>query len=227
MTINNQTQYLLAIFVGALTPLIALNLGSSVDDVNASTNPNYLVGNLSLSNNLTTSQVLEISDKITNYTKYFVQESNGNLTKMNILLIDDLENRSIINEKDKQELLSLNIALNEFNPLGNLTLLDRDVSSLLDETVTNSSNPMLVTLKSDLNKKIHDIGTNVGTLISGNGTHNVTDGLTGLPPSTIGDFWDDEHRSLRLTLGCQALGTVVSGVALGSYIGSICGVILV
>lgn len=142
---------------------------------------------------------------------------------MNILLINDLENRSIITEKDKQELLSLNNALDDFNPLGNLTLIDRNVSSLLEETITNSSNPMIVTLKGDLNKKIHDIGTNVGTLISGNTTENVTGGLAGLPPLTIGDFWDDEHKSLRLTRGCQAVGTAVSGVAIGSYNYALCG----
>jgi hypothetical protein len=138
-----------------------------------------------------------------------------------------LENRNIINEEDKQELLSLNIALSESTPTTNLTLINNDVSSLLEEMATNSSNPMLVTLKSDLKKKINDIGTNVGILIAGNVTGNVTGGITGLPPLTIGDFWDNEHRSLRLTLGCQAAGTAVSGVALGSYIGSICGVILV
>lgn len=208
----------LSIIFGAIviSLLFSINFGSRIN-VSASTAPNYLLGNSSLNTNLAAPQLLELNDKITNYTRHFIQESNGNLTKMNILLIDDLQKRNIINEKDKQELLSLNIALGEIEPTNNITLINSDVSSLLEETVTNSSNPMLITLKSDLNKKIRDIGTNIGSL----------GGIPGLPPLTIGSFWDDEHRSLRLTLGCQAAGTAVSGPAIGSYIGSICGVILV
>jgi hypothetical protein len=223
---NNQTRNILVIFGGILASLFAL---SSVDDnsASASTTPDFVLDNLSLSNNLTTAQILENGDKITNYTKHFVQESKGNLTKMNMLLIDDLENRSIISEQDKQELLSLNDALGKVTFPNNLTLIDREVSSHLEVLASNSSNPIVITLKSDLKKKIHDIGTDFGTLIAGNLTGNVTGGNTGLPPMTIGDFWDDEHRSLRLTLGCQAIGTAVSGPAIGSYIGSICGVILV
>jgi hypothetical protein len=222
---NNQAIKYSVIFSTILvSSLFGLAIGSGLyASASTSTTPDYLLGNLSLSDNLTASQISEASDKIANYTRHFVQESKGNLTRMNMLLFDDLEKRNIINELDKQELLSLNIALSEIKPTSNLTLINNDVSSLLEEMATNSSNPMLVTLKSDLKKKINDIGT----LVAGNGTGNVTGGITGLPPLTIGDFWDNEHRSLRLTLGCQAAGTAVAGVALGSYIGSICGVILV
>jgi hypothetical protein len=256
---KNQSMDLSIMFGGILASLFMIYFGSSINvSASVSATPDYLIGNLSL-NNVTTSQVLEISEKIANATKHFVQESKGNLTRMNILIIDELENRNIINEKDKQELLSLNDALSTIKPTNNLTLIDRDVSSLEEEMTSNSSNPVIVTLKGDLKRKIHDIGTDVGTLIAGNVTGNLTgnvtgnltgnvtgnltgnvtgnltgnvtgnltDGITGLPPMTIGDFWDDEHRSLRLTLGCQALGSAVSGFALGSYMGSICGVILV
>ena len=230
---KNQNIDLSIICSGILISLFSLILGSSVY-VYASTTPDYLIDNLSI-NNVTASQILEINDKIVNYTKHFVKESKGNLTKMNMLIFDDLEKRNIINEKEKQELLSLDIALSKNKPtsnltlidISNLTLIDRNVSSLLEEMVSNSSNPLLVTLKSTLKNKIHDIGTNVGTLIAGNGTGNVTGGITGLPPLTIGDFWDDSNRGLRLTLGCQALGTAITGMAIGSYIGGICSVIII
>jgi hypothetical protein len=226
----------LSIILGGLLALLfTIYFGSSINvSASVSTAPDFLIGNLSF-NNITTSQVIDNADKITNYTKNIVQESKGNLTQMNILLINDLEDRSIINENDKQELLLLNDALGKIIFPNNFTLIDTAVSSQLEELATNSSNPMVVTLKSDLKKKIHDIGTDFGTLIAGNLTGNltgnlagnVTGGNTGLPPMTIGSFWDDEHRSLRLTLGCQAVGTVAMGPGIGSYIGSICGVILV
>jgi hypothetical protein len=89
---------------------------------------------------MTTAQIGEISDKIANYTNHFVKESKGNQTKMNMLLIDDLEKRNIINEKDKQVLLTLNEGFNEIVPT-NLTLINENVSSMLERLANNSSNP--------------------------------------------------------------------------------------
>jgi hypothetical protein len=218
MFTKNQSRDISITLGSILALLFTLFCGSGINvSASVATAPNYLLGNLSLNTNLTAPQILDFTDKITNYTNQFIQESNGNLTKMNILLIDDLQKRNIINENDKQELLSLNTALGEIEPTNNITLINSDVSSLLEETVTNSSNPMIITLKSDLNKKIRDIGTNIGGL----------GGIPGLPPLTIGSFWDDEHRSMRLTLGCQAAGSAAMGFTIGAYIGSICGVILV
>src|SRR5918995_146434 len=136
-----------AVFISLL---FSLNSGSRIN-VSASGAPNYVLGNQSLSNNLTASQISELSDQIVNYTKPFVQKSGDNLTLMNMLLINDLESRNIINATDKQELLSLNNALGGIKPTSNLTLIDEEVSSLLEEMATNSSNPLIVTLKSELN----------------------------------------------------------------------------
>ena len=151
--------------------------------------PNYLFGNLGLESNLTREKLQELGDKNTNYTSTMLKEANGNDTKLNVLLVEDLAKRNIIDEETKQGFLSFiaNIPKPPMEGLpgtspgdltipGNVTLLgnstdflkDLDSSSaLLDEIANNNTGSQLVTLMTDILKKRV---TDIGTLISGNGT---------------------------------------------------------
>ena len=92
--------FLMVLISSTLASVFATNFGSNIGVNAASGAPNYLLGNLSNAN-LTASQVTEYSDKVSNYTKTILEKSNGNSSKMNMLLIDDLFKRNIINEKEK------------------------------------------------------------------------------------------------------------------------------
>src|SRR5215475_8706479 len=120
-----RVNYLIITIVSIVASVFAVNFASNLE-VSAQRTPEYLLGNISLSNNLTAAQAQEISDKIDNYTETIKQKAKGNLTKMSMLLIDDLLGRKIIDEKDKQEASSFVTGLNQIKPLGNLTIGDRD-----------------------------------------------------------------------------------------------------
>ena len=164
--------------LASLFTLFILSVNVSAQDA-----PNYLFGNLGLESNLTREQLQELGDKITNYTSTMLKEANGNDTKLNVLLVEDLAKRNIIDEETKQGFLSFiaNIPKPPMEGLpdiipGNVTLLgnstdflkDLDSSSaLLDEIANNNTGSQLVTLMTDILKKRV---TDIGTLISGNGT---------------------------------------------------------
>jgi hypothetical protein len=138
----------LILFGGILVSTFASNWDISALSAYGSGPPNYLLGNLSNAN-LTASQVSASIDKLANYTKTFVEKSNGNSSKMTRILIDDLVKRNIISEKDKQHLLSFNSALSQIKPKSNFTLVSKDLTSRLE----NSSNPVLVVLKDILKRE--------------------------------------------------------------------------
>ena len=225
--------------LGALTVLIlisstlvstlATNFGSNsgVFAVSAygSGAPNYLLGNLSNAN-LTASQVSEFSDKIANYTKTLLEKSNGNSSKMNMLLLDDAVKRNIISEKDKQELLSLNSALNQIKPTSNFTLVNKDISSRLENLAKNSSNPVMVALKNIVKRNTCTpiIGINEKLCLPfalANAPHipnNMTNGTSGLPSMTVSD-------SIVYDIWLGSTCALVGGILYGG-IGAIEGVLL-
>jgi hypothetical protein len=183
---NNQTRNLLITFGGILASLLALHLGSSIDDVSASTEPDFMLGNVSTSLTMPqASQLGNLSEQDLNLLSEMRQESNGNLTKLNMLLLDEMERRNIINNVEKQELLTLVVGTANINPTNNLTIIDNEVSSMLDTVGRNTTNPTVVALKSTLGR-IVDLRPDIivpsnGTLSSG----NITGGISGLPPLTI------------------------------------------
>jgi hypothetical protein len=173
--------------LASLFTLFALSVNVSAQDA-----PDYLFGNLTFERNLTKEQSQEISDIARNYTSTMLKAANGNETKLNVLLIEDLAKRNIIDEEAKQGFLSFiaNIPKPPMEGLpgtspGNLTipgnvtlpgnsidfLKDLDASSaLLDEIAKNNSDSQAVTMMTDILKKRV---TDIGTVVSGNGTNIV------------------------------------------------------
>ena len=210
-----------------ISSLFSLNIGSRVD-VSASTTPDYLLGNVSL-NNLTPTQTTEITDKVVNYTKTIVEKANGNLTKMSLLVTDDMTKRNIISENDKQELNSFISSLDQIKNTSNLTLINEEISSNLEGLTSNSSNPIMVALKSGLNHLTPscdsigvDLSTGVCILMSGNATgmpnDNLTLGNTGLPPMTIGSNDQPERFGkclIEIGVGGITYGGIGAAIGLG------------
>lgn len=197
---NNLRKYALVNFGSVLVSLFTL-FALSVT-VSAQDAPNYLLGNLTLDSDLTTNQIQEVGDEITNYTNTMLKEANGNITKLNVLLIEDMAKRNIIDEEAKEGFLSFVSSL----PAGNLTtgnvtdsVKDLNTSSaLLDEIAKNNSDSETVTLMSEILK--NGI-TDIGNVVSG----NVTD--TGLPPMTI--LSESDEANLLVTCG------LIAGIAYG------------
>jgi hypothetical protein len=189
---SNNTRTLLPIILGSVFTSLFAIFGLSVD-VYAEEEPEYVLGNLTLKGNLTAAQAIEASDKIANYTNTMFEKSKGNLTKLNMLLIDDLLGRKIISEKDKQELVSFTTDLNKITPTGNLTIAGGNVSSLIEDFASNSSNPILITIKETLKKKTGPVP-----------------GIPGLPPLTIGGTFIEPTK---FGVGCAMVGTAAYGLA--------------
>jgi hypothetical protein len=161
--------------LASLFTLFALSVNVSAQDA-----PDYLFGNLTFERNLTKEQSQEISDIARNYTSTMLKAANGNETKLNVLLIEDLAKRNIIDEEAKQGFLSF-IANIPKSPMEGLPgtspgnsidfLKDLDASSaLLDEIAKNNSDSQAVTMMTDILKKRV---TDIGTVVSGNGTNIV------------------------------------------------------
>ena len=204
----NSIQSFVPLVVGSILAFLFAIFALNVN-VSAQNTPDYLLRNLTLDSNLTTKQVQEIGDKITNYTETMLKIANGNITKMNELLIEDMVKRNIIDEEAKEDYLSF-IANLPKSPIktitnttsGNVTDLIKDLntsSELLDEIATKNSDSQMVTL---MNGMLKDGITNFRNVISG----NVTD--LGLPPMTVLSE-SDEHANLLVTCG------LIAGIAYG------------
>ena len=178
-------------------------------------------------NNLTPTQTTEITDKVVNYTKTIVEKANGNLTKMSLLVTDDMTKRNIINENEKQELISFISGLDEIKDTNNLTRINEEVSSRLEALANNSSNPTMIVFKSGLKHltfSCDDIGVDLSTgvciLMSGNATgipnNNLTLGGPGLPPMTIGSN-DQPERFGKCLIDIGVGGITYGGI--GAAIG--------
>lgn len=223
----NKFQIYAPVVVATLLVSLFTLFAASVN-VSAQDAPDYLFGDLTFERNLTKEQSQEIIDIATNYSNTMLKEANGNITKLNVLLIEDLANRNIIDEEAKQGFLSfvanLPIPPTETIPgtsPGNLTipgnvtlpgnntdfLKDLEASStLLDGIAKNNSDSQVVTLMTSiLKKKVTDIGTD----ISGNGTD------TGLPPVPIFDVTPGEFGKAVVC----AMVTTIGGV---SGLGQVC-----
>ncbi len=194
--------------LASLITLFALNV-----NVSAQNAPDYVLGNLTLKSNLTKEETQGIADKITNYISTMQKAANGNQTKLNVLLIEDLAKRNIIDEDAKQGFLAFIASTHKPSMEGlpgtlpgNLTipgntdfLKDLDTSSaLLDDIAKNNSDSQVVTLMTDILKKR---GTDIGNLVSG----NVTD--TG--PVTIEEMSWGEAYVKGAT--CALIGGAMSG----------------
>ena len=230
----NNKRILLPVVLGSVfTSLFAIG-GLSIN-VYAQDAPDFLLGNLASEENPTKEQTQEAIDKINNYTSTMLKEANGNRTKLNILLIEDLEKRNIIDEDAKQGFLKLITTIPK-PPIGtipgfpgpafpgNLTaptfpdenntdfLKDLDTSStLLDNIAKNNTDSQVVTLMTDiLKKKVTDIES----FVSGNGTD------TG-PVTIEGEFNDVSPTDFAKAVTCAAAvvlgGSPLTSIANGYY----------
>ena len=203
--------------LASLFAIFALNINASAQDA-----PNYLLGNLTFDSELTTEQAQEINDKITNYTGTMLKEANGNLTKLNELLIEDMAKRNIIDEEAKDGYLTFIARLpippietvpgttpgNMTNP-GNVTdfLNDLDTSSaLLDEISLKNSDSQIVTL---MNTVLKTGITDFKNIVSG----NVTD--IGLPPMKV--MSETDHQLLDHLVTCGLIGGILYGPGTGAF----------
>jgi hypothetical protein len=188
-----------------------------VVSASGSSAPNYVLGNVS-NTNLTAAKALEMEGKVVNYTETLAEKSNGNLTKMNMLLLDDLVKRNIINEKEKQELLSFSFVSNEIKPTSNFTLVKKDISSRIEKLATNSSNPVMILLKDGLKRTalpcIPIIGINGKVCLpfyrsnATNIVNNMTNATSGLPSIMVSkNFASDLIRAE----GCYLTAMVLYG----------------
>jgi hypothetical protein len=211
---KNLYVYLSIIFSSIVVSVFASNLGLIVN-VSAQDTPDYLLGNLTLERNLTKEQRQEIIEKVTNYTSTMKKEANGNITKLNILLTEDLAKRNIIDAEAKEGLLSFISSLpkapietlpgtipGNLTIPGNTTELLKELdatSALLDEIAINNTDSQPVSLMTDILKKRV---TDIGTFVSGNGTDNP------LGPVTIGigseQFWANIGKTATCTLVAMA-----------------------
>jgi hypothetical protein len=171
---SNNTRTLLPIILGSVFTTLFAICGLSVN-VSAQNTPDYLLGNLTLERNLTSEQRQEVIEKVSNYISTMKKEANGNITKLNVLLIEDLAKRNIIDEEAKQGLLSFIAAIpkpllpglrgtmpENLSTSGNTTGLFgslEDSSKLLENIARNNSDSQPVTLMTDiLKKRISDLG---------------------------------------------------------------------
>jgi hypothetical protein len=188
--------------------------------VSAQDAPDYLLGNLTVDSDLSPEQIQAIGDKIANYTGTMMKEANGNMTKMNILLIEDLEKRNLIDEDAKEDFLSFAASL----PTRNLTTSGNDTdilkdlntsSALLDEISKNNSDSQRVILMTDiLSKRITDIGN----VVSGN--------VTNIEVPTTTFMSEGDWSYLGAVFGCGLIGMALYG-GIGYAVGvETCGPIM-
>lgn len=210
--------FLMALICCMLSSMFALNFVSNTS-VSASNTPDYLFGKIS-NGNLSAAQATELIDKVVNYKKSLLEKSNGNLSRMNTLLLDDLEKRNIINETDKQQILSLNTALNEMKPTSNFTLLNKNLSTQIENLATNSSNPVMVGLKDILKRNICTpiigIDENVCLpLVLANSaltsSNNLTNRTSGLPSMTVNHIINNSGYNYLVWEHCMMLATLTYG----------------
>ena len=146
---------------------------------------------------------------------------HGNQTKLNVLLIEDLAKRNIIDAEAKEDLLSFVSSLpkppmvtlpgtlpgNNLTIPGNNTEILKELnatSALLDEIAINNTDSQPVTLMTDiLKKKVTDIAT----FVSGNGTDNV------LGPVTIQLESDKFWANVGISVTCSLVGMNLPGGA--------------
>src|SRR6476619_3299564 len=108
-------------------------------------------------NDMTTSQSLQLGslrDKISAYMQTVKLESNGNLTKMSELILDDIGPQGLLNEKEKQTILHILKGLDQNATVANGPVLKKEVSSALTEAIRNSTNKNMIVITSLLNSSI-------------------------------------------------------------------------
>jgi hypothetical protein len=161
-------------------------------------------------NDMTSSQAMQLGsvrDKISAYMQTVKLESNGNLTKMNELILDDMGPQGLLNEKEKQTILHLLKGLDQNATVANAPVLKKEVSSALTEAMHNSTNKNMIVITSLLNSSINKLQPIAGP--------------NGVPILTVNDLVVTVPASVLLETGCALVGLSLfggPGAALGAGI---------
>jgi hypothetical protein len=161
-------------------------------------------------NDMTSSQAMQLGsvrDKISAYIQTVKLESNGNLTKMNELILDDMGPEGLLNEKEKQTILHILKGLDQNATVANAPVLKKEVSSALTEAMRNSTNKNMIVIASLLNSSINKLQPIAGP--------------NGVPILTVNDLVVTVPASVLLETGCALVGLSLfggPGAALGAGI---------
>lgn len=161
-------------------------------------------------NDMTSSQAMQLGsvrDKISAYIQIVKLESNGNLTKMNELILDDMGPQGLLNEKEKQTILHILKGLDQNATVANAPVLKKEVSSALTEAMRNSTNNNMIVIASLLNSSINKLQPIAGP--------------NGVPILTVNDLVVTVPASVLLETGCALVGLSLfggPGAALGAGI---------
>ena len=159
-------------------------------------------------NDMTTSQALQLGslrDKISAYIQTVKLESNGNLTKMSELILDDIGPQGLLNEKEKQTILHILKGLDQNATIANAPVLKKEVSSALTEAIRNSTNKNMIVITSLLNSSISKL-------------QPIT-GANGIPILTVNDITISIPAVVILETACALIGMSAyggPGAALGA-----------
>jgi len=113
--------------------------------------------------------------------------------------------------------LSFNFALNQIKPTSNFTLLNKDITTRLENLAKNSSNPVVAGLKNILNRDtctpIIGINDKVCFPLLANTTNltpnNLTNGTSGLPSMSVSNnIYDALGASACIFAGALLYGGV-------------------
>jgi hypothetical protein len=174
----------------------------------SSINTNMLNEISKMSNNMSMSQAVQLghlSDKIREYMQVVQLESNGNLTKMNELILNDLVIKDLFNEKEKQTILHILKGITQNATVANGPAIKKEVSSALREAVRSNSNLNMVIITGLLNNSLSKLQPSTGP--------------NGLPILTVNDVKIVIPEGVARVLGCALLGLSLGG-GMGAAIGA-------
>ena len=107
-------------------------------------------------------QLGHLSDKIREYMQVVQLESNGNLTKMNELILNDLVIKDLFNEKEKQTILHILKGITQNATVANGPAIKKEISSALREAVRSNSNLNMVIITGLLNNRLSKLQPSTG-----------------------------------------------------------------
>jgi hypothetical protein len=174
----------------------------------SSTGTNMLNEISKMSNDMSKSQAVQLSqfsDKIRAYMQLVQLESNGNLTKMNELILNDLVIKGLFNEKEKQTILHILKGIVQNASVEHGPAIKKEISSALGEAMRNNPNLNMVIVTGLLNNSISKLQPSTGP--------------NGLPVLTLNDVKIHIPASVALVTGCAMLGLALGG-GMGAALGA-------
>ena len=188
-------------------PIYGIQPGNKTNTM-SSTGTNLLNEISKMSNDMSTSQAVQLgqlSDKIRAYIQLVQLESNGNLTKMNELILNDLVIKDLFNEKEKQTILHILKGIGQNATVANGPSIKKEISSALGAAISSNSNLNMVIITGLLNNSISKLQPSIGP--------------NGLPVLTLNDVKIHIPSSVLLVTGCALVGLSLGG-GMGAALGA-------